>query len=131
MTPKIRTRIPGIGSEVRFGTHFRRYRESMSLNFFMLLLCCHYVIVYAVFTQIMLRQRSLQRSCVTLILCFYVYSWYDVVMVNSIYYAYMRKNCHLTAILSHGRIFSKDSLLCWIYAIIWIWYYKFMTIKEA
>ena len=100
-----------MGWEVRFGQNFRRYREFMSFNFHMLLLCYHYVIVYAVFTRIMLRQKSLQRSCVTLILCFYVYSCYDVVMVHSIYYSYMRKYCHLTAILSHGHIFSKDSLL--------------------
>ena len=91
MLPQRRKRIREIGWEVRFGQHFRRYREFTSLNFRMLLLFYHYVIVYAVFTRIMLWQRNLQRSCVTLILCFYVYSWYEFVMVHSIYYAYMRK----------------------------------------
>ena len=129
MLPQRRKRIREIGWEVWFGQHLRRYREFMSLNFCMLLLCYHYVIVYAVFTRIMLRQRSLQRNCVTLILCFYIYSCSDVVMVQSIYCASMRKHCNLTAILSHGRIFSKDSLFCWISAIIWIWYYDFMTSK--
>ena len=56
-------------------------------------------------------KKSLKKLCM-LILCFYVYSCSDVVMVHSIYYAYMRKYFHLTAILAHGRIFSKDSLLC-------------------
>ena len=54
----------------------------MSLNFRILLLCYPYVIVYAVFTRIMLWQRSLQRSFVTLILCFYVYSCSDDVMLT-------------------------------------------------
>ena len=63
----------------------------------------------------MLRKISLQRIFVTLILCFYVHSCYDYVLVHSIYYASMRKPCHLTAILSHGKILSKDWLLCWIF----------------
>ena len=126
-----RKRILEMRWEVRFGQHFRRYGEFISLNFCMLLLCYHYVIIYAVFTLIMLWQRSHQRSCVSLILCFYVYSYSDAVMVHSIYYAYMRKHCNITAILSHGHIFSKDLLLCWIPAIIWIWYSNFMTSKEA
>ena len=109
--PQRRKRINGIGCEVRFGQHFRGYREFMRLNFCMLLLCYRYVIVYAYYTRIMLLQRIIQRSCVTLILCFYFYSCSDAAMVHSIYYASMRKHCHLTAILSHGSIFSTDSLL--------------------
>ena len=131
LPPQRSRTIQAIGWEVRFVQHFRRSRELMSLNFRMPLLCYHYIIVFAVFTPIMLRQISLLRSCVTLIICFYFYSWSDVVMVHSIYYFYIRKHCHITAILSHGRIFSKDLLLCWISAIIWIWYYNFVTIKEA
>ena len=95
----------------------------------MLLLWYHYVIVHAVFTRIMLWQRCIQRSCVTLIPCLYVYSWYASVMVHSINHAYLRKHCHLTAILSRRRIFSNELLLCEIPAIIWD--SKFMTSKEA
>ena len=68
-----RTTIRAIGWEVQFGQHFRRYREFMSLNFCILLLRYRCVIVYAYYTQIMLLQISLQLSCVTLILCFYIY----------------------------------------------------------
>ena len=57
--PQRRRKIRAIGWEVRFGHHFRRSRELISLNFCMLLLCYHYVIVYVVFTRVMLRQRSL------------------------------------------------------------------------
>ena len=49
-----RRTIREIGWEVRLVHHFRKSRELMSLNFCMLLLCYHYVIVYAVFTGVML-----------------------------------------------------------------------------
>ena len=65
--------IFAIGWEIRFGRQFRRYREFMSLNFCVLHCCYCFVIVYADFTHNMLLQRSLQISCVPLILCFYVY----------------------------------------------------------
>ena len=72
---------------VWFGQHFRRYRELMSLNFCMLILCYIYVVVYDFYTQIMLLQISgvtwilwfsvslmlLQIICVMLLLCIYVY----------------------------------------------------------
>ena len=54
---QIMRNIRAIGREVRFGQHFRRYRELTSLSFRMLLLCYHYIIVNAVFTKIMLLQR--------------------------------------------------------------------------
>ena len=103
--PQIRKRIRRIWWEVRFIQHFRRYREFMRLNFRMLLLCYRYVIVYADFTWIMLQQIIIQRRCVTLILCVYVYSLSDAVMVHSIYYAsilllyfhtdaYFQRNCY-------------------------------------
>ena len=50
MTPQRKKIICGIGWEVRFGQHFKRYREIMSLNFHTLLLCYHYVIIYAYYT---------------------------------------------------------------------------------
>ena len=56
--PQRRMTIHAIGWEVRFGQHFRRYREFMSLKFLMLLLCYNYVVVYEDFTRIMLLQRS-------------------------------------------------------------------------
>ena len=57
-SPQIRRTMQSIGWEVRSGQHFRRSREFMSLNFRMLLLCYHYIINYAVFTRIMILQRS-------------------------------------------------------------------------
>ena len=68
-----RMKIFAIGWEVRFSQHFRSYREFMRLNLCMLLLWYHYVIVYAYYKPIVILQRSLQRSCVTLLLCFYAY----------------------------------------------------------
>ena len=59
LPPQRRRTIRAIGWEVWFGHNFRSSRELMSLNFCMLILCYHYVIVYAVFTRVMLRQRSL------------------------------------------------------------------------
>ena len=73
MLPQRRKRIQEIGWDVRFGQHLRRYIELMSLNFRILCLCYHYVLVYAVFKQVILEKRSLQISCVNLILCFYVF----------------------------------------------------------
>ena len=67
--PQRRKSICKIGWGVWFGQHFRRYREFMSLDFCMLLLCYHYVIVYAVFTRIMLLQRS---DIMWSVLCFSV-----------------------------------------------------------
>ena len=131
ITPQRSKRIHAILWEVQFGQHFRRYRKFTSLNFRMLLLCYRYVIVYANFIQIMILQRSLQIICVTLILCFYVYSWSDAVMVHSIYYASMRKHCYITDIISHGHLFSTDSLLCWISANIRICYSKLTTDKDV
>ena len=60
-------KIFAIGWEIWFGRQFRRYREFISLNFHMLLFCYCCVIVHADYTRIMFLQRSLQRSCVTLI----------------------------------------------------------------
>ena len=71
--PQRRMMIFAIGWDVRFGQHLRRYIELMSLNFRILCLCYHYFLVYAVFKQIILEQRSLQISCVNLILWFYVF----------------------------------------------------------
>ena len=97
----------------------------MSLNFHMLLLCYRCVIVYAYYTKIMI----LQRSAVTwfydsqsilyfskeVVLRYYYASTFiscsSAVMVHSIFYDSMRKNCHVTVIISHGNIFSTDSLL--------------------
>ena len=58
LPPQIRRKIRAIGWEVWFVQHFRRSRESMSLNLCMLLLCYHYIIFYSFFTWIMLLQRS-------------------------------------------------------------------------
>ena len=59
LSPQRRGKILAIGWEVRFGHHFRRSREFTSINFCMLLLCYHYVIIYAFFTRVMFRQISL------------------------------------------------------------------------
>ena len=102
--------------------------KSWAWIFHMLILCYHYVIAHAVFTRNMIWQRCFQRRCVTLIIYFYVYSCSDGVIAHSFYHAYLRKHCHLTAILSRGHIFSRELLLCEIPVI--IWYSKLMTSKE-
>ena len=78
MLPQRRKRIQEIGWEVRFGQHFSRYRDFMSLNFRMLLLCYHYVIVYAVFTKgYALTKKFLKKLCYvnTMLLCLFML-WY-------------------------------------------------------
>ena len=118
-------KIREIGREVRFGQYFRRYREFMSLNFRMRILCYRYVIVYVYYTHIVLLQRSddtwfyASRSLLyfskEVVLSYYYASTFvsysDDVMVCSIFYDYKRKHCHVDVILSHGRIFSTDWLL--------------------
>ena len=128
LPPQRMRTIWAIGWEVWFCQHFRGSIKFTGSNFRMLLLWYHYVIIHAVFTRIMLWQRCPQRSCVTLIIWLYVYSCSDGVMVLSIYHSYLRKHCHLTAILSCRRIFSKELLLFELPAIIWD--SRFMTSKE-
>ena len=115
------------------GSVLSTFRGVQTIHEVQIIVCFFYAIItlsfMRFFTRIMIWKRCLKRSCVTLILCFYFYSCSDGVMVHSIYHAYLRKHCHLTAILSRRRIFSKELLLCEIPAI--IWYSNFMTSKEA
>ena len=62
LPPQRRMTIWAIGWEVRSGQHFRRFIEFISLNFRMLLLCYHYVIVYAVFTKCYALTKKLQHK---------------------------------------------------------------------
>ena len=72
-----RRTILAIVWEVRFGHHFRRSKEFMSLNVCMLLLCYHYVIVYAVFTKgYASTKKFLKKLCYvnTMLLCLFMLS---------------------------------------------------------
>ena len=112
------------GREVWFYKYFKKYREFTSLNFFMHLLCYRRVVLHDFYTQVMLIQSSnvvwflcfpvcfilLQISFVTLLLFFMYTSCSDSVVGLSIFYDSIRKHCHVTVILSQGRIFSTDLL---------------------
>ena len=114
--------------ELQLGQYFRRYREFVSLHFLMLFLCYCYVLFYAYVTHIMIIQRRdvtwfyASRSVLYLskevVLCYYYaymfIAFSDDVRAYIIFYASMRKHCHVTVILSHWSIFPTDSLLYWI-----------------
>ena len=100
------------GWEVWFDKYFRSYREFTSLNFCMFLLCYRYIVIYAFNTQVMLLQRIdvkcilhlsvsfiiLQRSCVTLLLCFYIYfmlsCWYGSQYIVCFYKETLSRYCY-------------------------------------
>ena len=122
-----RNRIGGLVRSTFQKVH-RIHELEFSYASFMLSLCYR---LCAFYKDYALTKKSPKKLCFTLILWLYVYSCSDAVMVHSIYYDFMRKHCHLTTIILHRRMFSKELLLCWFSAIIWIWYSNFMTSKGA
>ena len=129
LPPQIMGTIWSIGWDVRFCQYFRGSREFMSFNFsyasFMLSLrycACGFYKDYA------MTKMSPKKFCYvnTMLLCLFMLWWcYGSQYLSCLF----EKIFHLTAILSRGRIFSKELLLCELPEIIWD--SKFMTSKEA